>query len=260
MEDSELVDEAQSVPNFEPQGLHAFRLCTLTSSAVRLQNNSLAVFSPVALTPDVRTRLERLGNNVQYIAALDYEHHIFISEWAKAFPNAKVLGVEGLPEKRESSKETAGIKFEHIWTPKNKLDFKVDPEFDREFEHEYVHSHGNKELVFYHKPDKTLIEADLMFNLPATEQYSRTKEGAEDGILTKLFIRLMSAQGSAIWQKRFNWHVVSAKDRTGYNQSVKRINNWDFERIIPCHGDVIESNAKGIFQNVFEWHLKAQKA
>lgn len=227
---------------------------------MRLQNNSLAVFSPLALTPDVRTHLEQLGNNVKYVAALDYEHHIFIGEWAKAFPNAKILGVEGLPEKRESSKETAGTKFEHVWTQKNKMDFKVDPDFDRDFEYEYVHSHGNKELVFFYRPDKTLIEADLMFNLPATEQYSRTAEGAEKGTLTRFFIGLMSAQGSAKWQKRFIWYVPSAKDRTGFNQSIKRINNWDIQRIIPCHGDVIENNAKGIFQNVFEWHLKAQKA
>ena len=99
---------------------------------------------------------------MQYISALDYEHHIFITEWARAFPNAKILGVEGLPEKRESSKETAGTRFEHVWTGANKGDFKVDPDFDREFEYEYVHSHGNKELVFFHVPDKTLIEADLV--------------------------------------------------------------------------------------------------
>ncbi|MCJ1248737.1 hypothetical protein MMC30_005956 [Trapelia coarctata] len=227
---------------------------------VRLQNNSLAVFSPIALTPDVRTHLEELGNNVQYISALDYEHHIFISEWAKAFPNAKILGVEGLPEKRESSKETAGNKFDHVWTRGNKDDFRVDPDFDRDFEYEYVGSHANKELVFYYKPDKTLIEADLMFNLPATEQYSRTKEGAEQGVLTKLFVGFMNTQGAAKWQKRFIWYAPSAKDRKGFNQSIKRINSWDFQRIIPCHGDVIENNAKGIFQTVFDWHIKSQKA
>ena len=137
-------------------------LCILTSPIVRLQNNTLAVFSPTALTPDVQTAVKELGGNVRYISALDYEHHIFITEWAKAFPNAKLLGVEGLPEKRESSKETAGTKFEHVWLKNNKGDFKVDPDFDREFEYEYVHSHANKELVFFHVPDKTLIEADLV--------------------------------------------------------------------------------------------------
>ena len=224
---------------------------------VRLQSGALAVFSPVALTPDVRATLQSLGNNVQYLTALDFEHHIFISEWAKAFPKAQLLGPDGLPEKREKSQETAGTKFQHIWTQKNKADLSVGPEFDREFDYEYVGSHGNKELVFFHKPERTLIEADLMFNLPATEQYSKTREGATTGILTKLFIGLMSAEGTATWQKRFLWYAASSPDRPDFNRSIRKIDSWDFQRIIPCHGDVIESGAKGIFKKVFNWHLDA---
>ena len=136
----------------------------------------------------------------------------------------------------------------------------VDEEFDREFEVEYVGAHSNKELVFYHKPDKTLIEADLMFNLPATEQYSRVEGGATGGILNRLFVGLMSAQGRAIWQKRFLWYAASAGDRKGFNDSIKRIDAWDFDRIVPCHGDVIESGGKDIFRNVMEWHLKGKKS
>lgn len=137
---------------------------------------------------------------------------------------------------------------------------RVDQDFDSVFDYEYVGSHGNKELVFFHKPDKILIEADLIFNLPATEQYSRTKDGAESGILTRFFVGLMSARGAAKWQKRFIWYAASAKDRPDFSKSMSRINSWDFERIIPCHGDVIESNAKGIFQNIMEWHLDGKKS
>ena len=231
----------------------------LTLQLVRLQNGSLAVFSPTALTPEVRSTVEELGNKVDYLAAPDFEHHIFLSEWAKAYPSAKVLGVEGLPEKREKSPETAGTSFHHVWTMKNKHDMKVDPDFDREFDTEYVGSHGNKELVFCHKPDRTLIEADLIFNLPANEQYSKADESATSGIATKLFIGLMSASGAATWQKRFLWYAASSADRPGFNQSIKKINNWDFDKIIPCHGDVIESGGKGVFQKVMEWHLNAAK-
>lgn len=104
-----------------------------------------------------------MGNQVAYIAALDYEHHVFITEWAKEFPSAKLLGVEGLAEKREKIKVTAGSKFQHVWTQENKVSMKVDPDFDREFEYEYVGSHANKELVFLHKRDRTLIEAEYVF-------------------------------------------------------------------------------------------------
>lgn len=33
----------------------------------------------------------------------------------------------------------------------------------------------NKDVAFFHTASKTLIQADLLFNLPCTEQYSNTK-------------------------------------------------------------------------------------
>lgn len=189
---------------------------------------------------------------------MDFEHHIYVSDWAKAFPAAKLLGVAGLPEKREKNPATAGSKFQHVWTQKNKHDIKVDEEFDREFDYEYVGSHPNKELVFCHRPDRTLIEADMLFNLPAYEQFSKTGQDPTSGVLTKFFNIFQTTIGSAAWQKRFLWYAASRGDRTGFNQSAKRIASWDFEKIIPCHGDVIETGGKRIFQKVFEWHLKAE--
>lgn len=36
-----------------------------------------------------------------------------------------------------------------------------------------VSGHVNDELVLHHAPSGTLIQADMLFNLPPTEQYSR---------------------------------------------------------------------------------------
>ena len=229
---------------------------SLTSVQVKLANNTLAVFSPTALTPEVRSILK---SPVAYITCPDIEHHIYLTDWARAFPDAKVLGPAGLPEKRESDASTAGIKFSHVWTAKNKYDMRVDDVFDKEFDVEFVHTHGNKELVFCHRPSRTLIEADLMFNLPAGEQYSRTSDGAGGGLLVRMFTSLMSIQGSAVWQKRFLWYAASARGREEFNLSVRRINKWDWDAIVPCHGDVIETGGKGIFRKVFEWHLEGQE-
>jgi hypothetical protein len=40
---------------------------------------------------------------------------------------------------------------------------------------------------------------------------------------------------------------------------MAKINEWNFDRIIPCHGDVVESNGKGIFQHIMQWHLEQAK-
>lgn len=227
---------------------------------VRLQSGALAVFSPVALTPDVKSTLGSAP--VNYLIAPDIEHHIFLSAWAAAYPFAKIIGPEGLPEKRAEQSKTDPkvtiLPFSTVFTARNKLETKIDPEFDSEFEYEYVDAHPNKELVFFHKASKTLIEADLMFNLPATEQYSKSPESATQGILTKLFGAIMNTKGTAIWQKRGLWYGQSGKDREGFNASARRINAWGFENIVPCHGDSIVGDGKGIFEKVFEWHLQGK--
>ena len=120
-------------------------------------------------------------------------------------------------------------------------------------------AHPNKELVFFHKPTKTLIEADLIFNLPATEQYSRSGMDATSGWATKIFGALQNTRGNAIWQKRFLWYALSRSDRAGFGKSVQRINTWPIENIVPCHGDVIVGGGKGVFEKVMGWHLQGLK-
>lgn len=200
---------------------------------------------------------------VKYLAALDQEHHIFLGDWHKAFPNAKVIGPEGLEDKREKQKNEK-VPIHHTWQSKDPKTVKIDAEFDADFDYEYVHSHVNKELVFNYRPDRTLIQADLFFNLPATEQYSiagpnKTPENASSGIFTSIWAKFNNTQGSMVGQKRFIWYLTSAMDRSHYNQAVSRISKWDFDRIIPCHGDVIETGGKGVFQTLMSWHLDAAK-
>jgi len=225
---------------------------------VKLQSGGIAVFSPPALTPEVKKTVEELGE-LKYIAAPDLEHHIFLGPWHEAYPNAKVIGPEGLPEKREKAKNEA-VPFAAIFTKANRETMVIDPEFDAEFEYEYMAAHTNKEIAFFHKPTKTLIEADVLFNLPGHEQFSKTGSPADEGYLTKLWIRITNTQGAAMGQRRLQWYGLSAGDREGFAKSVQKINAWDFDRIIPCHGEVIETGGKSIFQKVFEWHLTSLKS
>ncbi|KAG5925397.1 hypothetical protein E4U42_004321 [Claviceps africana] len=229
---------------------------------VKLTSGSLAVFSPAALTEESKAKVAELGGQVAYIVALDFEHHIFISEWAKQYPGAKIIGPEGLLEKRAKQHKDPKINndsFAVVFTKANKHSVKIGDDFDADFDYEYVDGHANKEIVFHYKPDRVLIEADLMFNLPAVEQYSRVPDGQKPGGLAdRLFQSTQSTAGDATWMKRFNWYLT-AKDRPSLNESVKRIDQWDFTTLIPCHGDVIEGNAKDMFRKVFQWHLQGKK-
>jgi hypothetical protein len=44
----------------------------------------------------------------RYILAGDFVHHLFLGDYAKAFPEAKVIGVDGLGEKRKDVKFNGG--------------------------------------------------------------------------------------------------------------------------------------------------------
>ncbi|TKA23079.1 hypothetical protein B0A50_07396 [Salinomyces thailandicus] len=229
---------------------------------VRLATGNLAVFSPVALTPTLQKTLSELGTGeVRYITALDQEHHIFLEPWHKAFPNARVLAPETLPEYRKKQDYFPIPKDNWILYPqdRSKGPVKVSEEFDAEFESEYVSAHANQELVFHHKPTKTLIEADLLFNLPATEQFSKTDMSATSGLLTRLMCGINSTAGDATWQRRFIWYAISAGNRQAFNESIARIDKWGFEKLVPCHGDVVEEGGKGVFRKVMQWHLEAVK-
>lgn len=140
-----------------------------------------------------------------------------------------------------------------MFTKSNKRDMKISPEFDAEFEYEYVEAHQNKELVFLHKPTRTLLEADLLFALPATEQFSKSGEDARGGLLTKLFAGMMNVRGDMTWQKRMLWYGV-ASDRKGFADSMRRIEGWgEWDRLIPCHGDVIEHGGSKILKEAMVW-------
>ncbi|KAI5861075.1 hypothetical protein GGS23DRAFT_598952 [Durotheca rogersii] len=242
---------------------------------MRLTSGALAVFSPVALTPETRAKVAEMGGNVGYLIAGDIEHHIYLSEWARAYPGAKLVGPKGLAEKRAAAHgkdaKIGAEPFSFVFgeAPGGDGDGRVvDDEFAADFDVEYVAAHPNREIVLLYKPDRVLVEADLLFNLPAVEQYSRVpaaaaapREGALRRLANRIFEALNTTAGAARGTKRFLWYFIAGAggDRDAFNASVRRIASWDFDTIVPCHGETIEGRGKAVFEKMFEWHLQSRK-
>lgn len=203
---------------------------------------------------------------MRYLIATDIEHHIFLSEWAAAYPNAKLVGPEGLPEKRRATTGDPRIgkeEFAVVVDRRNGRDAGVVGEdFARDFEMEYFAGHPNREVVFWYRPERVVVQADLVFNLPATEQYSRVPEAERPklGVLGRVFSSFQTTAGDALGMKRFLWYVASRNDRKGFNESVARMAGWDFDTIVPCHGETIVGDGKAVFEKVFAWHLEGKGA
>jgi len=182
------------------------------ASIIKLSNGDLFVISPTPIEEGTQKWVDSIGT-VKYLVAPGIEvpslfkaicwceHYIFLKAWKELYPEAQVIGPQGLDAK------ITDIKFDFIFTPEN-----LDKTFgDNEIVAHYFPGHKSSEIAFLHVPSKTLLNADLAENLPATEQFSQTGVDAASGFWTGLFIKLFSPNN---WVHNFViWHVFT-KDTT----------------------------------------------
>ena len=121
-------------------------------TVIKLSNGGLWIHSPEKLNEDLKKELENLGK-VEHLISPNKPHHLFLSEWVAAYPDAKSYASPGLAQKR------ADIKF-----TKELSDF---PETDWANEIDQIIFQGSplmEEVVFFHTKSKTLILTDLIEN------------------------------------------------------------------------------------------------
>jgi len=205
------------------------------STAIKLQDSSLWVLASTPLDTETKSKLDELGP-VKYIISPDGLHHLYLGEFKKAYPEAKVLG-PAMAAQRIKDKQ---VKFDGIWgtdPPDTKYGFEPDIQAC------YFSGFRNKDVAFYHPESKTMIEADLMFNLPAKEQYSKSKSSGGLPFFKDL--------GPFSWAHA---KMLSGlcDDKEAMKRDAKTVAGWNFERIIPCHGDVIETNAKEAWRTLYK--------
>jgi hypothetical protein len=87
-----------------------------------------------------------------------------------------------------------------------------------------------------------LIVADLFFNLtPAKSKLDR-------------FARALAGIGESPRPSRL-WSMM-IQDRSAFAASIQEILSWDFDRIIPGHGECVHSNGKPVLAHAFKGPLK----
>ena len=94
------------------------------------------------------------------------------------------------------------------------------------------------EVVFFHPSSRSVIFTDLVSNVPAEYKDAR------------VFYGLVGAKG------RFGPHRfvrLMIRDRNAARESVAKIPNWDFDRVIVTHGNVLESGGKAKFAEAYSY-------
>jgi len=185
---------------------------------VRLIAGGLFLHSPVGLDRDTRAALDALGP-VAAVVAPSKVHHLFAGDYRVAYPQARVYGAPGLAAKRKDLRLDAelGDEPDRLWL--DDLD-----------QHLFRGANYLNEVVFFHRASRTLILTDLAFNVPA---------GNTAG--ARVFYWLAGAAG------RFGPHRLARfliRDRRAARASVQRILQWEFERVIVSHGDILERDGR----------------
>jgi hypothetical protein len=196
-------------------------------TVVRLADGSLFVNSAVRLDAETRGALDALGP-VRAVVAPNKYHHLYVGDYLAAYPEAQVYAAPGLPVKRRDVRSHGVLTDE------------APPEWAGQIDQLVFRALSvTNDVVFCHRRSRTLIVADLVFNMRQAP-----------ALATRLFFRLDDAYGkfgpSRLWR-------LLMRDRITARAAVDRILTWDFDRVIMAHGDVLETGGHEAFRDSFAW-------
>ncbi|GAA6058380.1 hypothetical protein JCM3770_006102 [Rhodotorula araucariae] len=222
------------------------------STAIKLRDGSVWLAASHPLDPASLETLSALGP-VKHLVMLDAEHGMYTKSYSDAFPGATVYLPSGGVKKWESKGFLPADRTKYVAYGHGAQGDQPDP-FEAATGGEiksvdFGKAFVNEDIAFYHEPTKTLVQADLLFNLPPTEQYSRSSSRATIPFLSGLL------QPGRNAHRRFLYHLTTT-NKAEMRAAAKKVAAWDFDRVIPCHGDVIETGGKKAWTETYSWFLE----
>jgi uncharacterized protein DUF4336 len=195
-------------------------------TVIRSRGRELMLHSPVELDADLLPTLDSLGE-VRWLIGPNKAHHLFLADYRDAFPNAMLCGAPGLPEKRTD------LQFAHVLAPPA-----VPPGWPEEIAIELVEGiPWMNEVAFLHRPSRTLVLTDLVFNV---------ERGLDNS--ARVFHFLVGATD------RFGPHRLirfAIRDRRAARRSLDRILAWDFDAVVMSHGAIVRSGGHAMIERAF---------
>ena len=200
-------------------------------TVVRLNAGTLWIHSPEKLTDALQQELRELGE-VAYLISPNKLHHLFLSKWIEAYPSARTYAAPGLVEKRRDITFDAALTevTEAAW--QSQIDQTI-----------FRGSPAVEEVVFYHKPSRTLILTDLIENFdPDTLNWWQQALARFAGIVYP------TGKTPIDWRLTFYFG-----SREQARQSLRTMLGWGAQNIILSHGKCIIGGATDYLKKSFAW-------
>lgn len=194
-------------------------------TVVRLADGGLLVHSPVPLTEARREAVAALGP-VRFVVAPNLFHHLYAADWARAFPEARLLVAEGLEKKRADLPEHGVLDGSDPWG-----DALVGVKLEGQ--------PAVNETAFWHPASGTLITCDLVANLPPT-----------DHLWTRVYAWMTGLDQRPAVNAAMR---LGVRDRAAARKSVDRMLELHPRRILMSHGEVLETDAEAGLRRAWAW-------
>ena len=163
----------------------------------------------------------RQAGDVTDIVAPNLFHAAGMRSAAAAFPSARLWGPVGVGKKHPELRWHGTLGVDR-WPYESELALVTLEGMDR-----------MREAVFVHRASRSLLVTDLLFNL-------EDARGMGAWIILKLFDTYRRLGVSKFILRLTN-------DRAALRASLARVVALDFDRLVPSHGDIVETDGKARF-------------
>ncbi len=203
------------------------------SVVVRLPADALWIWSPIALTPELRREIEALGA-VAHLVSPNKLHHLYLKDWKVAFPAACLWGPRSTIEKRRDLAFQPALNDDPPLEWAGVIDqalFRGSPFLD--------------EIEFFHKPSATAIIADMSQNFSSA--FLRDHWPWWTRLLAQL-AGMTEGKGYGPLELR-----LTTMDRRSARATVAKMLAWDPRRVVIAHGTWQRENGRDYLERAFAW-------
>lgn len=192
---------------------------------IRLQDGGLLIHSPARLSARLRAELDQLGEVRFVVPASALHGHLYMEQYRDAYPRVRLFAAPGLDRRRKD------LRFHGVLSGVPEPEWRDD--LDQMAFEGWPRLH---EFQFFHVKTRTLIAGDLCCNFGSLMMRVVAQGRIRPRLGPPTECRILG---------------ILFRDRRAVRDSLERILEWDFDRILPGHGEVVHSDGRHAFEKSF---------
>ena len=198
-----------------------------TMTVLRLDDDRLLLHSPIPMTADRRAAVDALGR-VAHLYAPNLYHHLYVGEWAAAYPSARLHGPARLAKKRPD------LRIGRVHGGG------TEPAFAGIVDELCIDGFRLYESVLIYRPARAAIVADLVHNVGRPRHPWAT-----------MYTRAMGFYDRVALSRMIRWVAVS--DRAALRRSVDAVLALPFDSLVVGHGTPLAAGGKEALAAAYSW-------